>query len=176
MLSNSSDLTQSAWTADSLLSVTPGAADPIGGTSAFTLVNSGQAPQSLRQQLLTPANYQYCFSIYASADVGTTLALDITAVSSQDQTYSVNSNWLRLVNAAQLPDQQMSVTVSIVVPPAQTVVIWGPQLEPQLSPSRYRATAGTGGVYPNAHLLGNSITFESQAPGLFSTVISIETT
>jgi len=45
-----------------------------------------------------------------------------------------------------------------------------------LSPSRYRATAESGGVYQNAHLLGNSVTFESQAPGLFSTSISIETT
>jgi hypothetical protein len=176
MLSNSSSLTMRAWAADPLLSVTAGATDPLGGATAFTLVNSGQVDQQLKQQILAPANFQYCFSLYALASVSSSLSLGLAATSSQSQTYPVTSSWARLVNSVQLSDNELSFTVSIVVPAAQTMVVWGPQLEAQSSPSRYRATASAGGVYQNAHLLGNSVTFESQAPGLFSTLISIETT
>jgi hypothetical protein len=176
MLSNSSDLSIGAWTADPLLSVTAGAADPLGGHTAFTLVNSAQVDQRLSQQILAPADFQYCFSVYASSASPTTLELGLTAISSRTQSFAVVTNWKRVVSSGRLPDSQSSFTAEIIVPSAQTVVIWGPQLEPQVSPSRYRATAAAGGVYQNAHLLGNGLTFESSAPGLFSTVISIETT
>lgn len=176
MLSNSSDLTTASWTADPLLSVTAGAPDPLGGSSAFTVVNSGQTDQQLSQTIQAPANFQYCFSLYTSASVPTSLGLSIASAISPRQTYPVGANWVRLTNSLRLSDNALSFTASIVVPAAQTLVVWGPQLEPQLSPSRYRSTAAAGGVYHDAHLLGNSITFESQAPGLFSTLISIETT
>jgi hypothetical protein len=176
MLSNSSDLTMPAWIPDVLLSVTAGASDPMGGSTAFTLVNSGQADQQLNQQIFAPANFQYCFSLHAWASVPTSIGLGVSAISSQSQNFAIGPNWMRLVSSPQLTDNQLSFTASIIVPPGQTVVVWGPQLEAQLSPSRYRATTASGGVYQNAHLLGNSVTFESQAPGLYSTVISIETT
>jgi hypothetical protein len=176
MLSSSSDLTGATWIADSLLSVTGGAVDPMSGVTAFTIVNNGQANQQLSQQLSAPANFQYCFSLYACAPVPSSLGLTLSATSSEVQSFSVGTRWVRLVSPVQLSDAQMTFTVSISVPPSQTVCIWGPQLEPQPRPSRYRATSGSGGVYQNAHLLNESITFESHAPGLFSTLISIETT
>ncbi len=176
MLSNSSALNIGSWLADPLLTVRGGTSDPLGGNTAFTLVNASQVDQALKQQITAPANYQYCMSVYASAAVPSNVKLGLSAASSQSQTYAVSTNWVRLVNSAQLSDTQMSFTASIIVPAAQTVVVWGPQLEPQLSPSRYRATAASGGVYQNAHLIGNTITFTSEAPGLYSTLISIETT
>ncbi len=173
MLSNSSNLTLGAWTSQPLLSVTEGTIDPEGGTTAFTLVNSSPVDQQLSQTMLAPANYQYCFSLYAMAATPTSLRLGLNT---QSQNYSLSSSWTRLINSVQLTDTEMSFSANIIVPAAQTVVVWGPQLEPQLSPSRYRATAASGGVYQNAHLLGNSLTFQSQALGLYSTTISIETT
>jgi len=173
MLGNSSNLTLGAWIAQPLLSVTPGAPDPEGGTTAFTLVNNSGVDQQISQTILAPASYQYCFSLYATAAIPTTLRLGL---GTRSQIFSLGTSWTRLINSVQLSGNQMSFTASIIVPAAQTVVVWGPQLEPQLSPSRYRATASSGGVYQNAHLLGNSLTFQSEAPGLFSTTISIETT
>lgn len=176
MLTYSSNLAAGTWQADSLLSVTAGAADPRGGRSAFAIVNSGQTDQSLRQQISAPANFQYCFSVLASAAIPASLSLGITAISSQIQPFTVASSWKRLVSSSHLADDQSTFTVSLIVPAGQSVVVFGPQLEPQLSPSRYRPTSVAGGIYPNAHFLGDSITFESDAPGLFSTFISIETT
>jgi hypothetical protein len=176
MLSNSNDFTLGAWIAQPLLSVTGGAADPQGGTSGFTLVNDSPTDQLISQTVLAPANFQYCFSLYAIATTPCNLNLGLRSVTSQSQSFGVGTTWNRLVDSAQLTDTDMSITVSITVPAAQTVVVWGPQLEPQPSPSRYRATASNGGVYQNAHFLGNSLTFQSEAAGLYSTVISIETT
>jgi hypothetical protein len=176
MLGNSNDLTLGAWAAQPLLSVTSGAADPIGGTSAFTLVNESATDQQITQTITAPASFLYCFSLYATTAVPCNLNLGLSAVSSQSQNFGVGTTWTRLIHSAQLTDSVMSITVSVSVPAAQTVVIWGPQLEPQPSPSRYRATASHGGVYQNAHFLGNSLTFQSEAAGLYSTVISIETT
>jgi hypothetical protein len=176
MLSSSIDLTIGHWVAAPLLSVTAGAADPAGGVTAFTLVNASPVDQQLSQTLLAPANFQYCFSLYASAAIPTSLRLGLSAMSSQSQTFELGTAWTRLINSVQLSDSQMSITASVIVPAAQTVVVWGPQLEPQPSPSRYRATNSSSGVYQNAHFLGNSLTFQAEAPGLFSTTISIETT
>lgn len=177
MLGNSSDLTSGAWMAAPLLSVTGGAPDPLGGNTAFTLVNDSQVDQQVSQTMTAPANFRYCFSLYAMAAVSTPFRLGLnTGASQQSETFTATGNWLRVAAPLQLTDSETTFTASIIVPAAQTVVTWGPQLEPQLSPSRYRATASAGGVYQNAHFLGNSLTFESDAPGLFSTVISIETT
>jgi hypothetical protein len=176
MVGSSSDLTLGEWMADPQLLVSGGAADPLGGSSAFTLVNGGETDQKLSQTIAAPASFQYCFSVYAASAVPTSVTLGLTAVSSQSQAFASGNNWTRLVSAMQLADNQLSFTVSITVPAAQTVLVWGPQLEPQISPSSYRATTGNSAVYQNAHLLGDSITFESTAPGLFSTFISIETT
>jgi hypothetical protein len=115
-------------------------------------------------------------SVYAFAHVPASLLLGWKAVSSFNETFAVGTSWTRLVNSGQLPDNQMGLTSYIVVPAGRSVVVFGPQLEPQPVPSRYRSTADTGGVYKNAHFLGDTITFESSAPGLVSTLISIETT
>jgi hypothetical protein len=176
MLSGSTNLKAGTWIADPLLSVVPGAVDPVGGHTAFTLTNAGQTDQQVAQRITAPANFHYCLSVYASAPVPTSLALGRIAVTSLSRTFAVNSNWARLLHSAQLADDQVGFTISLSVPAGQTVVVFGPQLEPQLSPSRYRPTANAGGVFQNAHFLGDSITFESDAKGLFSTLITVETT
>lgn len=174
MLSSSSNLTSSEWIADPLLTIQSGATDPEAGNGAFTATNAGQVAQQLTQQVNAPANYQYCFSVYAVAPSPTQVTLTRTAVSAASEALMVGASWVRLIQTAQLVDDQLGFNVSISIPPGQSITLFGPQLEPQLWPSRYRATNLTGGVYSNAHFLGDSITFASDAPGLFSTLISIE--
>ena len=176
MLSNSTDLISTSWQADPLLSVTGGAPDPQGGTSAFVLINSGQIDQQISQVVSAPANYQYCLSLYVSAPTPSTIRLGRSATSAITQNFAAGATWTRVVKSGQLPDTQFMFSASIIVPAGQTVSVFGPQLEPQISPSRYRATNAAGGVYQNAHFLGDSLTFQSEGPGLFSTLITIETT
>jgi hypothetical protein len=75
-----------------------------------------------------------------------------------------------------LTDAQTGFGVSISIPAGATITVFGPQLEPLFAPSPYRPTVAAGGVYMNAHFLTSALTFTSDAPGLFSTALSIETT
>src|SRR5258708_20619318 len=65
MLAWSSDLTAAVWTKSSLVQVASGIADPVGSSFAFTVTNNSQVTEEVTQTLTVPANYQYCFSLYA---------------------------------------------------------------------------------------------------------------
>jgi hypothetical protein len=87
----------------------------------------------------------------------------------------VNPGWSRVVSSGQLNDPGTTFTVGISVPAGQRVELYGVQLEAQISPSRYRPTTHTAGVYSNAHWGVDELTVVAGAPNLFSTSFSIET-
>lgn len=187
MLASSSNITQSsvptstgsilAWQNSTLIGIQSGIADPFGGTAAFTVTNNGQAAQEISQTLTIPANYQYCFSIYATASISSELVLvrQGTLPDQGSMTFSVGPGWNRLISSGRLNDSGTSFTAAISLAPGQQVSIYGPQLEAQISPSRYRATSGAGGVYPNAHWGMDQLPITAVAPNLFSTSFTIET-
>lgn len=176
MLVSSSDLTATAWQMSSLIQLSSGLADPQGGTAAFTAVNGGQVSQLISQTLIVPAGFQYCFSLYAtSAQPSELVLLRSGPATSQSTVVSVGSEWSRVISSGQLNDPGTSFTVALSLGPGQQVGLYGPQLEPQILPSRYRATAETGGVYPNAHWGMDQLAISADAPNLFSTAFSIET-
>jgi hypothetical protein len=69
----------------------------------------------------------------------------------------------------------MEFSVAIRLAPGQQIQLYGPQLEAQLAPSRYRATARNGAVYAQAHWAVDDLVISAEAPNLFSTAFSIET-
>lgn len=175
MLAWSSDLTQQAWQISSQIKIV-GGEDPEGGSAAFTLTNLGQAPQQISQTLAVPANYQYCFSVYASSSQSSNITLGLAGSSAQEtKMFGLGPNWTRVSFARKLADPGFTLTASISLDPGQQVQLYGIQLEPQLAPSRYRPTGQQGGVYPNAHWATDEFVIASQAPNLFSTAFSIET-
>lgn len=176
LFANSVDLTNSSWAIGPTVQITSGITDPNGGTNAFMLTNSGDAPQTLSQLLSVPADYQYCFSLYAMSATAATLTLSrqgSTAVASQ--TFAVGSAWARLTSSGQLNDGSTQFTASISLAPGQQIAVYGLQLEAQVFPSRYRATTGTGGVYPQSHWASDTLALGSDAPNLFSLSFSIQT-
>jgi hypothetical protein len=176
MLVSSSDLTSSPWMAASLIQVVAGAADPAGGTSAFTLTNTGQANQAITQTLNVPSGYQYCFSIYAMAASPTGITLLREGSEAQDESsLALGTDWARIVSSGKLNDAGSLLTVGISLAPGQQVQLYGPQLEAQVVPSRYRPTAQVGGVYANAHWAVDQLSITADAPNLSSTAFSIET-
>ncbi len=176
MLVSSLDLTTSPWQTSSSVQISPGLQDPNGRNSAFTVTNTGQAAQEISQKLAVPAGYQYCFSLYAMSAESTLLTV-IRKGSSQQQSISalVSPTWTRIVSSGRLSDPGTEFTVSLSLAPGQQIGLYAPQLEPQIAPSRYRATAETGGVYANAHWGVDELTVSAIAPNLFSTSFTIET-
>jgi hypothetical protein len=177
MLTSSADLTGAAWQTSSLIEISSGAADPDGGTGAFTLTNSGQASQEISQTLNVPANYQYCFSLYAmAAEPGTLTLIRGQGLSAAESTpVAIGPGWNRVISSGRVNDFGTTFTIALSLAPGQRVELYGLQLETQIAPSRYRPTLQTGGVYANAHWGIDQLTISAVAPNLCSTSFTIET-
>ncbi len=176
LLDNSSGFTGPAWQASSTIKLVGNSPDPNGTAMGFAATNNGQANAAISQTLAIPASFQYCFSIYASSAYNTELTIARRGPAAQDmQTLPVGPRWTRLVNGGRMSDPGATVTISIWLSAGQRISLFGPQLEAQLSPSRYRPTIRSGGVYPNAHWAIDELPVSADAPDLFSTAFSIET-
>lgn len=176
LLASSANLLQSPWEPASTIELAGNAADPFGGTAAFTVTNQGQVSAELSQSLSTSAAYQYCFSVYAASAQAATLELIRRGPTAQDsKSLAIGPGWSRLVSTGRLSDSSAQFTVAVSLLPGQQVLLYGPQLEAQISQSRYRPTLGFGGVYSNAHWAVDELPISADAPNLFSTAFSIET-
>ena len=175
MLNDSGNFQTSSWQLGSNIAVQGGAADPFGANTAFLVTNNGQTVQGISQTLSVPAKYQYVLSIYASSQTPSNIRLVRQADSQDSVPFPVFAEWVRLVSSGRLGTSLTSFTVGIQLDPGHQVLLAAPQLEPQIMPSRYRQTAGAGGVYPNAHWALNNLTFSAASPSLFSTSCVIET-
>lgn len=178
MLTNSSNLLASSWQCPSLIQVAVNRDDPTGGSNAFSVTNNAQTNQELSQTLVVPSGYQYCFSVYMLSAGPAPIELIRSGSTSEQTTAAMtDSQWRRVVSSGVLSDQGTALTVGIRLAPGQQVSVYGPQLEAQISPSRYRPTGDTGGgVYPNAHWGVDELGISADAPDLFSTAFTIETT
>jgi hypothetical protein len=176
MIASSTDLTNSTWSKDPQIRISAGAPDPTGATNAFVLTNQGSATQQLAQDFAVPANYQYCFSLYAvSAQPAPLTVIRRGLTASNADEVPVGTTWNRLVVSGRLNDAGTELSVGLTLAPGQQVTVFGLQLEPQIQPSRYRPTVATGGVYPNCHFLSTTLSMTSDAPNLFSTEFAIQT-
>ncbi len=176
MLVWSSDLSNPAWRASTLIKVQAGAADPLGGASAFVITNTAETTQDIAQTLTIPASFNYCFSIYiaGASQPAATLIRRGSSVT-QSQGVNIGQSWIRAVSAGQLNDSGAEFTIGLSLSAGQQVVVFGPQLEAQLAPSPYRPTAQVSGVHPNAHWATGQLSIAATAPDLYSTAFTIET-
>jgi hypothetical protein len=176
MLVSSEDLTNPAWLNQGGMAIAGNVADPIGGATAFTVTNTSQTPQSIAQTLNVPAGYQYCLSLYAACATQTTLTVSRQGPNmSHSDAISIGTLWTRLVSSGRLSDSGIGFTVGFTLSPGEQVHIYGIQLEAQPAPSRYRPTAQSGGVYPNAHWVSDQLLIAAQGLNQFSSTFSIET-
>ncbi len=177
LLTYSADLTQPPWIVPAQVTIEPKMPDPTGGDSAFYVTNYGAAPQSIVQTLpAIPVNFQYCFSIYVASPNGGTCSLTRSSANAQQtDVCSVPPLWSRISSSGVLSDTDLGLSVAINLAAGQSLTLFGPQLEPQVAPSRFRATYSNGGVYPSAHWAVPELLFTADAPNLFSTSFSIET-
>jgi hypothetical protein len=175
MLASSSSFVQQVWSSSKLLGITSQALDPLGSFSAFTVTNAANIGLELTQTVSVPSSYQYCFSVYVRSDAAATLQLLRRGSAVQQmQRAPVSKEWSRVTSAGRLADAGTILTVGVVLDPGQQICLYGPQVEPQLKPSRYKATAQAGGVYTNAHWASDEFSVAADAPDSFSTTVRIE--
>jgi hypothetical protein len=175
MLTSSATLAGPAWQVPSMVQITTGITDPRGGSTALCITNNGQVSQQISQTVTVPAAYQYCFSVYMqSAQPAAIILIRSGPASQQTTSIQVGAQWARAVSSGKLTDPGTALTVGVSLSPGQQIFLYGPQLEAQVVPSRYRPTLQTGGIYPNAHWGVDELPVSADAPNLFSTAFSIE--
>jgi len=161
--------TNAAWAAAPYLTLSGGVADPMGGSNAWQLANSGQAAQSLMQTLNAPPSYTYCFSVYAFSTQPATIELQLGSNSTE---FALSTRWSRIQIAGTGNTSATAVECGIQVPPSAAVSVFGPQVEAQLAPSAYK-TGTTGGVYDNARFRDDSFTLTSTDVNHHSVTVNI---
>jgi len=169
LLAWSEDLTNAVWASAPFLTLSGNVADPLGGSSAWQLANSGEGAQALTQTLNTPASYTYCFSVYAFSSQPAAIQLKLGSNSAQA---ALNSRWSRIHIAGTGDAMASSVEFGIELPAGATVSVFGPQVEAQSVESAYK-TGTTGGVYETARFRDDSFKLTSTDVNHHSATVNI---
>lgn len=146
LLSWSEDFSKAVWVADPLVQAVGGVADPLGGTAAWQLTNSGQAIQRIVQTIAGPAQFQYCFSVYARGN-GQVSLVRSSGATSETRSFTLASTWQRISNAGGLGATGDTFQAGVALDPGASAQIFGPQLEAQPAAGPYRRSLGVSGVY-----------------------------
>jgi hypothetical protein len=155
LLAWSGDLSNAVWNAAPFLASTAAQADPAGGNNAWQVANSGAAAQGLTQTLTAPGEYLYCFSVYAKSAGPAAITM---LLGSNRYGQNLGSHWQRFACTGTSDPSASSVTFGIELGPGAIVEIFGLQVEPQDSPSLYKAST-TSGCYENARLRDDILSF-----------------
>jgi hypothetical protein len=169
LLAWSGDLSNAVWDAAPFLSSTAAIADPAGGSNAWQVTNSGAAVQDLTQTLTAPGGYLYCLSVYAKAAGPATFTL---LLGSNRYSQNLSPNWQRFACTGTSDPAASSVTFGIELGPGAVVDVYGLQVEPQDTPSLYKAST-TGGCYENARLGNDTLSFTTTDVNRHSATVTI---
>jgi hypothetical protein len=169
LLAWSGQLDDAVWARGPMLSLASGEADPVGGTLAWRLTNTGAGAQTITQTLASPGDYIYCFSVYARAPANT----GVTAlIGNGRMAQSVTAGWSRIAFTGTGGAGAESVQFGLEVPAGATVDVYGPQAEPQEGASIYRAST-LGGVYTDARLRDDELAITSTGVNRHSCTVNI---
>jgi hypothetical protein len=170
----SEEFTDAVWIADPLLSIAAGIADPLAGTSAFTLTNVSGVEQRLTQTIDGNGGYFYCFSAWVRTSLPGTVTLQRSAGgTSQEELFRASGTWSRISTTGSLPVAAAQISFSIAVPSGQTVEVFGAQLEAQLAPSPYMRTFAESGVYTASRFAHDELTIICGGPDEYSARVRI---
>jgi hypothetical protein len=169
LLAWSNDLQNAVWDAGPLLSLTGSSSDPSGGNNAWQVTNSGAGTQTLSQTLTAPGGYVYCLSVYAKASSPAAFTLLLGAgVFAQN----IGPDWQRFTCTGTGDPAASSLTFGVELGPGAIVDVYGLQVEPQDSPSLYKASS-TGGCYENARLRDDVLSFTTTDVNCHSATVTI---
>ena len=141
LLSWTEDFSKPVWVFDPLIQAIGGIADPIGGSAAWQVTNSGQASQQVVQAIAAPAGLGFCFSIYARGIGSVNLVRSTTTTG-----FALTSSWQRISTAGSSSGTGDIFQIAIALDPGGHVQIFGPQLEAQPAAGPYRRSLAAGGV------------------------------
>jgi len=162
-------LSEPVWDKDPMLVLTEGQPDPEGTFRATRVANSASTAQEIVQMLVAPGWYHYCFSLYVRSDTPGELALVRATADSQAQEKVVTTpTWRRVWLSSRPVTTADRVRFGLRLNGGVSADVWGLQVEAQVYPSAYKATAAQGGVYPTARFDSDTLSMTADGPGQYS--------
>ncbi len=176
LLAWSEDFSASEWEKGPLLQLAGGVSDPLGGSAAYRITNSGQSSQDLTQAVQGTGTFHYSFSVHARSDqpAGVTLVRS-TASSSQSSSHPLTATWGRLLSTGNLGANEEPVSFAMRLDPGATVELFGAQVQAQPALSAYRKTLSRGGVYTKTRFADDRLGVVAEGPDQISAVVRIVT-
>jgi hypothetical protein len=170
----SEDWAQSVWTADPLLQITSGITDPLGGSGAMQLTNTGHTAQRIVQSISGPSSFVYCFSVYIRSAVPATIQLVVTAPGQSSLTdISSGASWTRVTASGSLSVQQDGIGFGVQLPAGVQLDAFGAQVEAQPGAGLYKQTIDLGGVYSTTRFSSDLLSVTATAPNQHSCQIGL---
>jgi hypothetical protein len=169
LLGWSEDLLQPVWQ-PGLLQHAIGVTDPLGTLRASSITNTSPGTQTLMQTLGVPGSYVACFSVYLRSDTAGSVTLQRDGA---QVTASVGAAWQRVSVGGAGPNGAVQASFSISVAAAQTIDVWGLQVEVQPYPSAYRQTTAPLGIYEETYFDNDELSITNVSPGLSSCEIRL---
>jgi hypothetical protein len=169
LLAWSDHLENAVWNFDPLLTKTGSVPDIAGGRNAWSLVNTGAAPQRISQTLPAPGGTPFCLSAYVGSPWGATVT---ALIGTSRAVRGTVSGWSRIHFTSTGDPAATSTTFALELPPGEAIDVYGLQVEPQVAPSCYKPSTNCG-VYPNSHFADDSLTITTDAPDSHSVTVNI---
>jgi hypothetical protein len=172
LLAWSEDLGQETWTKDPLVTATHGLDDPQGGDHAVELRNNASALQGIRQTVMAPGGFTYCFSAWVRSNQGASLFMTIGSARCQRE---AGPTWTRITMTAIPAETEEGVSFGLEFSGSQIVETFGLQAEAQPGNSAYKQTGSKGAVYSACRFGQPQLTVTADGPDSYScrfTVIS----
>ena len=170
----SEDWTQTVWTADPLLQVIGGVADPLGGSAAMQLTNTAQTTQQIVQNTSGPSGFVYCYSVYVRSAVPATIQLVVTTTGQTVLTaVTTTSSWTQGDSLRSLSVQQEGIGFGVQLPAGVQVDTFGAQAEAQPGAGLYKKTIDLGGVYSSTRFSSDLLLVTATAPNQHSCRIDL---
>jgi len=157
LLTWSEDWTKPIWSVDPLLQVSKGVQDPLGGTGAMQVTNTGQAAQRVVQLVGGASWFQYCLSMYLRSDAPVTVELVMSGGTESNLSVAVGSNWTRFSNDSKVTSTQDGISFGLQLPAGVRIEAFGPQAEAQPAAGYYKKTTDRAGVYAKTRFDSDSI-------------------
>jgi hypothetical protein len=169
LLAWSDHLENAVWNFDPLLTKTGGVQDPMGGSNAWLLSNTGPGTQRVTQTLAAPAGYLFCLSVWVRATAATSVTM---LIGTNRAVRTVQHGWTRIEYSVNGDAAAQSIVLGLELPAGAAVDIYGPQAEPQAAASKYKAST-TGGIYEEARLRDDALTFTTAGVNNHSATVNI---
>lgn len=158
----SEDLGAVTWVRDSGVLLTPGVADPLGGSAATRV----EGPGRVRQTLSVPGWFQYCASVWVrGGDVRVFLG-------PVEGMFEGGAAWRRVSMPARLSGTGEAVELGVEV--AGAAEVFGFQVEAQAGASKYKRTTSRSGVFSSASFAEDALAMTADGVNNHSARVRIQ--